>query len=39
MEELYNLKIFAGIDKEIVKNLLNNLEKESYLSGQIVLNQ
>lgn len=39
MEELYNLKIFAGIDKEIVKNLLNNLEKESYLSGQIILNQ
>ncbi len=39
MDELYNLKIFAGIDKEIVKNLLNNLEKETYISGQIILNQ
>ncbi len=39
MEELYNLKIFAGIDKEIVKQILNNLEKETYLEGQIILNQ
>lgn len=39
MDELYNLKIFTWIDKEIVKNIINILKKEAYTSGQIIINQ
>ncbi len=39
MEELYNLKIFSWIDREIIKNIIDWLEQKSYISGQIIMNQ
>ncbi len=39
MDELYNLKIFTWIDKDVVKNIINNLKKESYTIGQVIINQ
>ncbi|MDD5213628.1 MAG: cyclic nucleotide-binding domain-containing protein [Candidatus Gracilibacteria bacterium] len=39
MEKLHELKIFTGIDRDILDNLLNNLQKEKFLSDQIILNE
>lgn len=39
MESIYNLKIFSWIDRDIITRLVENLEKEIYLSWQFILNQ
>ncbi len=39
MEKLHELKIFTWIDRDILDNLLNNLQKEKFLSDQIILNE
>lgn len=37
--ELYNLKIFSWVEKNIIDNILNNSPTEHYSSGEIVVSQ
>lgn len=37
--ELYNLKIFSWVEKNIIDNILNNSPTEHYSPGEIVVSQ
>ncbi|RKW24615.1 cyclic nucleotide-binding domain-containing protein, partial [Candidatus Gracilibacteria bacterium] len=36
-ERIYSLKIFEGIDKEIIDNIIKNCEVRKYLQGEIII--
>ncbi|RAL57603.1 hypothetical protein BLD25_01575 [Candidatus Gracilibacteria bacterium GN02-872] len=36
-ERIYSLKIFEGIDKEIIDNIIKNCEIRKYLQGEIII--
>lgn len=39
MQEIYDLKIFSGIDKTELENLISKLPREKFLSWEIIMNQ
>ncbi len=36
---LFDLKIFEWIEKDVVKNIINNCEKRAYKSGDLIISQ
>ncbi|MDD4151104.1 MAG: cyclic nucleotide-binding domain-containing protein [Candidatus Gracilibacteria bacterium] len=39
MREIYDLQIFSGIEKNEIDDLIKNLRKEIYKSGEIIIRQ
>jgi len=39
MQEIYDLKIFSGIEKNEIDDLIKNLRKEIFKKGEIIIRQ